>query len=82
MSRGPGGARRDRRCRLYDNTSILRCRYGASRPHHDIPVLVDLYLAGHLKLDELVSRTYPLDAIATAFDDIESGRLARGVLEI
>jgi len=45
-------------------------------------VLVDLYLAGRLKLDELVSRTYPLDAILAAFDDMESGRLARGVLQL
>ena len=31
-----------------------------ARPHKDIPLFVDLYLAGRLKLDELVTRTYDL----------------------
>lgn len=65
---------------LYTNKSILGCRYGTARPNHDIPMLVDLYLAGRLKLDELVSRTYPLEAIQDVFDDMHAGRLARGVL--
>ena len=29
-----------------------------TRPHHDIPLLVELYKAGRLKLDELVSQVY------------------------
>ena len=65
---------------LYVNKSILGCRYGTSRPHHDVPMLVELYLAGRLKLDELVSRTYPLEAVTTVFDDMHAGTIARGVL--
>ena len=41
----------------------MGCRYGAGRPHKDIPLIVDLYLAGRLKLDELVTKTYDLDDI-------------------
>ena len=41
---------------LYNDKSILGCRYGPARPHHDIPLFVELYKAGRLKLDELVSR--------------------------
>jgi S-(hydroxymethyl)glutathione dehydrogenase/alcohol dehydrogenase len=67
---------------LYNNKSILGCRYGASRPHHDIPLLVQLYLDGRFKLDEMVSRTYPLAAIADAIADLRDGKLNRGVLEI
>ena len=40
--------------RMYNDKSILGCRYGSTRPHHDIPLFVDLYQAGRLKLDELV----------------------------
>jgi S-(hydroxymethyl)glutathione dehydrogenase/alcohol dehydrogenase len=67
---------------LYNDKTIMGCRYGAGRPHHDIPRFVDLYLAGRLKLDELVTRTYPLTGLQQAIDDMHHGELARGVLEI
>ena len=59
---------------------VMGCRYGSVRPHHDVPMLVDLYLAGRLKLDELVSQTYPLEAFDSAVADMHDGKLARGVL--
>jgi S-(hydroxymethyl)glutathione dehydrogenase/alcohol dehydrogenase len=65
---------------LWPDRSLRVVRYGSARPHYDFPLLVDLYLAGKLKLDELVSRTYPLDEINTAFDELEAGALARGVI--
>ena len=67
---------------LYQNKSIMGCRYGASRPRNDIPVLVDLYLAGQLKLDELVSRTYELEQFDEALADLHAGNLARGVFTV
>jgi S-(hydroxymethyl)glutathione dehydrogenase/alcohol dehydrogenase len=67
---------------LYNNKSILGCRYGAARPHHDIPLIVQMYLDGKFKLDEMVSRTYPLAGIAEAIADLAAGQLNRGVLEI
>jgi S-(hydroxymethyl)glutathione dehydrogenase/alcohol dehydrogenase len=67
---------------LYNDKSILGCRYGATRPHHDIPMLVGLYKAGRLKLDELVTQTYPLEDVGLALDDLHHGKLARGVLEL
>jgi len=30
---------------LYNDKTIMGCRYGAGRPHHDIALFVDLYLA-------------------------------------
>jgi len=65
---------------LYNDKSILGCRYGSARPHHDIPLFVDLYQAGRLKLDELVSATYAVDDVRQALDDMHAGRLNRGVL--
>ena len=65
---------------LYNDKSIMGCRYGTTRPHHDIPMFVELYKAGRLKLDELVSQIYALDDIQPALDDMHDGKLNRGVL--
>jgi S-(hydroxymethyl)glutathione dehydrogenase/alcohol dehydrogenase len=44
---------------------------------------VDLYRQGRLKLDELVSASYPLADMKSAVHDLESGSLdARGVLTL
>ena len=59
---------------------IIGCRYGSGRPHHDIPLIVQLYLDGKLLLDELVSQTYPLESFPDVVRDMEDGKLARGVL--
>jgi len=67
---------------LYNDKSILGCRYGSTRPHHDIPMYVDFYKRGLLLLDELVSQTYPLADVQRALDDLHDGKLNRGVLEI
>ena len=67
---------------LYQDKSIMGCRYGSSRPAYDIVALVDLYLDGRLLLDELVSATYDLSELDRAFEDLEAGKLARGVLDL
>ncbi|HEX6165271.1 MAG TPA: alcohol dehydrogenase catalytic domain-containing protein [Acidimicrobiales bacterium] len=67
---------------LYNDKSILGCRYGATRPHHDIPLLVGFYKDGRLLLDEMVSQVYPLDQITRALDDLHHGKLNRGVLAV
>ena len=54
--------------------------YGSARQRVDMPRLIDLYRTGHLKLDELVTQTYPIDEVQQAFDDMEAGKNARGVL--
>jgi S-(hydroxymethyl)glutathione dehydrogenase/alcohol dehydrogenase len=59
---------------------LIGCRYGSSRPRHDIPLLVGLYLDGRLMLDELVSRTEPLEGFDAVVADMHDGKLARGVL--
>jgi len=60
---------------------VLRgCSYGSTRPRYDMPRLLDLYMAGKLKLDELVSRTYPLEGINDAFAAMKNGEVARSVM--
>lgn len=54
--------------------------YGTVRPNLDFPRLVDLYLDGRLKLDQLVSRTYKLEEINEGFAALRTGQVARGVI--
>jgi S-(hydroxymethyl)glutathione dehydrogenase/alcohol dehydrogenase len=65
---------------MFLDKTILGCRYGSSRPQHDIPLYADLYGQGRLLLDELVSATYPVEDFAKARADAEAGRVARAVL--
>ncbi len=64
----------------YVDRALIGCRYGSARPHHDIPLMVDLYKAGRLMLDELVSLTRPLEQFGEVVDEMHAGRVARGVL--
>ncbi|MGC2621402.1 MAG: alcohol dehydrogenase catalytic domain-containing protein [Acidobacteriaceae bacterium] len=54
--------------------------YGQCRPFLDFPVLLSLYSQRRLKLDEMVTRTYPLSALGEAFADMRRGVNAKGVL--
>ena len=60
--------------------TIVGSWYGGARPWVDLPKMVDLYMAGKLKVDELVSRTYPLDEINVAYDALAAGEVARSIL--
>ena len=66
----------------YVDRGLIGCRYGASRPHHDIPLMVELYLGGKLMLDELVTETRPLEGFRDIVQDMHDGKLARGVLTL
>ncbi len=65
---------------LYLDKSVLGCRYGSSRPQRDIALYADLYREKRLLLDELVTRTYPVEDFETAAEDAAAGRVARAVL--
>lgn len=54
--------------------------YGSVNPSRDFPMLLDLYMAGKLKLNELVSREYSLNQINQAYDAMLGGEVARGVI--
>jgi S-(hydroxymethyl)glutathione dehydrogenase / alcohol dehydrogenase len=54
--------------------------YGQCRPFVDFPVLLSLYQQRRLKLDEMVTRTYPLTGLADAFEHMRLGLNAKGVL--
>jgi Zn-dependent alcohol dehydrogenase len=50
-------------------------------PREAMPMLLDLYRAGKLKLDELVTNVYQLDQINAAYDDMRNGKNIRGVIQ-
>ena len=53
---------------------------GSNRFPVDMPRLVDFYMAGKLKLDDLVSRRLRLDQVNEAFDEMKRGEIARSVI--
>ncbi len=59
---------------------LVGTRAGSYSPHRDMPFIIDLYRRGLVKLDELVSATYPLEEYETVIHEMEGGNLARGVL--
>ena len=59
---------------------VIGSMYGTSRPQTDFPRLLGLYKAGKLKLDELISRRFPLEEVNTAFEVLGRGEVARSVL--
>jgi S-(hydroxymethyl)glutathione dehydrogenase/alcohol dehydrogenase len=54
--------------------------YGDCSPARDFPLVFQHYQKGELKLDELVTRTYPLGELEKALDDMLAGRNAKGVI--
>ncbi len=61
--------------------TVRGCWYGSSNVGRDVPALLEHYRQGRLMLDELVSRTIPLDGVNDAFAAMESGEVARSVIE-
>jgi len=59
---------------------VKGCYYGSVDTDRDFPLILDLYTAGKLKLDELVSHSYPLDQINEAYAAMLGGEVARGVI--
>jgi Zn-dependent alcohol dehydrogenase len=67
---------------LMPEKMVIGSMYGTCRPRVDVPRLIRLYQADKLKLDELVTRTYPLERVNEAFDALAACQVARSVLTI
>lgn len=59
---------------------IIGSRYGSARPQIDFGVYVDLYMAGRLKIDELITRRYGLPEINEAHRALAAGEVARSIV--
>lgn len=54
--------------------------YGKCRPQIDFPKIAALYDKGSLLLEEMITKTYRLDELEKAFEDMLQGRNAKGVI--
>jgi S-(hydroxymethyl)glutathione dehydrogenase / alcohol dehydrogenase len=63
-----------------DGQRVLGSKMGSASIRTDIPMLVDLYRRGRLKLDELISGRYPLEEINAAIDSAKRGEALRNVV--
>ncbi len=59
---------------------IIGSFYGSTRQTHDMPWLMELYRQKRLKIDELISRRYPLDQINEAYAALKNGEVNRSVI--
>jgi NDMA-dependent alcohol dehydrogenase len=54
--------------------------FGGANPLYDIPMILSLWHEGHIKLSELITRTYTLDEINEGYQDLMDGKNIRGVV--
>lgn len=65
---------------MLDEKTIRGSLYGSCSAKLDTPRILNLYRAGKLKLDELISREYPIERINDAFAALEHGEVARSII--
>ena len=54
--------------------------FGGVKGRSQLPGMVDQYMSGEIKLDELITYTMPLEEINTAFDYMHEGKSIRSVI--
>ena len=59
---------------------IMSSFMGSTRLSLSVPRLIDLYQRGRLKLDELITDSYPLERINEAIETVEKGQALRNVI--
>lgn len=60
--------------------SFMRPTYGWLHPEIDFKNILNMYAKGIFYLDEMVTNTYNIEDLQTAFDDMFKGKNARGVV--
>lgn len=55
--------------------------YGSSKPSIDFYRMIDFYNEGKLDIDGLVTRSYTLDQINDAYEELDRGVVGRGVID-
>ena len=64
----------------FEEKTLTGSYFGSCVPRVDFPRMLSLYMAGRLKLDELITRRYPIGEAPQAFADLQAGKNARGVI--
>ena len=64
----------------FEEKTLTGSYFGSCVPRVDFPRMLSLYMAGRLKLEELITRRYSIDEAPQAFTDLQAGKNARGVI--
>jgi S-(hydroxymethyl)glutathione dehydrogenase/alcohol dehydrogenase len=70
----------DPRTLMVGERRIVGSRYGSSNPMVEFPRMVELAMAGLLKIEDLVTKRYDLDEADEAFRSLAAGEQARGLI--
>lgn len=62
------------------NKALLGSQFGSASPRASVLSLLDLYKAGKLPLDALITNEYELENLGDGYDDLLAGRNIRGVV--
>ena len=54
--------------------------FGGGHQRTDVPMLIDLYMDGKYRLDEMITRRVPLEELNHAFDLMLAGEVKRSVV--
>ncbi|MBL6752204.1 MAG: Zn-dependent alcohol dehydrogenase [Nevskia sp.] len=65
---------------LLQQKALIGSAYGSAVPSRDIPLYVDLYRRGELKLDQMITHRIALDQVNDAFETMVHGQGARSVI--
>ena len=63
-----------------NSKKVLGSFYGSVTPHITFERIINFYKTGKLNIDTVIERTYSLDQINEAYDDLVSGKDGRGVI--
>jgi len=64
----------------YCGKTVMDSQGGLTDPAADIPRYVELYLAGKLCLDDLITHRFPLERVNEAIETVKSGEAGRCIL--
>ncbi len=64
-----------------EGRTLIGSYLGSAVPARDIPRFVEMWRAGRLPVEKLVSSTIALDAINTGMDELADGRAVRQIIE-
>jgi S-(hydroxymethyl)glutathione dehydrogenase/alcohol dehydrogenase len=77
---GAGQEIRTRPFQLVTGRTWKGTAFGGARGRTDVPKIVDWYMEGKIKIDELITHTMPLADINKAFDLMHAGQSIRSVV--
>ena len=65
---------------LIAEKTVIGSMYGTAKPQIEFPRLLNLYKSGKLKLDELITKRFPVEEVNSAFEALGKGEVARSTL--